>query len=345
MIMPIPTPVSGGLILSYRCSAACKHCMYACTPEWSRDRISTDDLELILAQLSETIQPSPEGPEAMSLSHGLHFTGGEPFLDFDLLCKAVEIAEGLGIPSTFVETNCAWCVDDRTAREKLRVLKDKGLDGIMISVNPFFLEFVPFERTRRAIRHALEVFGRNVIVYQLEYYRRFEQRGIRGKVPLEDYLKLEPEEDFSTNLEFFLMGRAPYALEPILDGLFPRHTVESLAAQPCWPPFLRGWHNHFDNYGNYMPGFCGGISLGDCRQLRTLLDEGVELDDRPVLGFLVKDDLRGLLGFARERGYGEAERGYFSKCHLCTDIRKHLAAVGNFEELAPREFYTHLAGS
>jgi hypothetical protein len=107
-------------------------------------------------------------------------------------------------------------------------------------------------------------------------------------------------------------------------------------------PFLRGWHNHFDNYGNYIPGFCGGISFGDCRDLDRLLREGIETEQYPVLGFLMDDNIKGLFEFAKESGYKESYEGYFSKCHLCTDIRRHLALSGDFKELSPREFYLHL---
>ncbi len=101
----------------------------------------------------------------MSLNHGLHFTGGEPFLNYPLLLKAVEMAEELGIPSTFVETNCFWCKNDDVTREKLTGLKKAGLKGILISVNPFYAEYVPFERTDRCIQVSQEVFGTNVMVY------------------------------------------------------------------------------------------------------------------------------------------------------------------------------------
>ena len=102
----IPAPASGGLVLSYKCNAACLHCMYACRPQWNADWISEEDLESILGQLAPHIEPAPYGPEQMSLSHGLHFSGGEPFLNFELLCRAVEVSREKGIPSTFVETNC-----------------------------------------------------------------------------------------------------------------------------------------------------------------------------------------------------------------------------------------------
>lgn len=72
--------------------------MYACSPKWDNDWITEDDLSIILTQLSLHIEPAPYGPDSIGLSHGLHFTGGEPFLNFELLCTAVGIAESLNIP-------------------------------------------------------------------------------------------------------------------------------------------------------------------------------------------------------------------------------------------------------
>ncbi len=342
MMKQIPRPISGGLILSYKCSAECRHCIYACSPKWNTDWILQEDLEKILGQLSGKILSNTYGPNTTSLNYGLHFTGGEPFLNFELLCKAVEIADELKIPSTFVETNCFWAVDDNITKEKLKLLKKKGLKGIMISVNPFYLEYVPFERTERAIRISLDVFGRNVMVYQLEYYRRFKEWRIKDKVPFEDYLKIEKKEDFLRNVEFFIMGRSPYKLKDTLKELIPKHSAEYFFNEECITPFLRNWHNHFDNYGNYIPGFCGGISLGDCRELDKLLKEGIDTDQCPVLRFLMDEDLKGLYQFAKDLGYIESQNGYFSKCHLCMDIRRHLVLKGDFKELSPKEFYMHL---
>ena len=61
MKVRIPAPISGGLILSYRCSAACRHCMYACSPRWPADWIGEDDLAATLQSLAKRIQPSPWG--------------------------------------------------------------------------------------------------------------------------------------------------------------------------------------------------------------------------------------------------------------------------------------------
>jgi hypothetical protein len=334
----IPQPTSGGLMLTYKCSAACRHCMYACSPKWKADWITEEDLERGLAQLAGKIQPSPWGAQAIGLNHGLHFTGGEPFLNLKLLVRAVEMAEELGIPSTFVETNCSWCGTDETTREKLERLKEAGLKGIMISVNPFYAEYVPFERTERCIRISQDVFGRNVMVYQMEYYNQFRRLGIKGRISLEDYVALTQNERSAARVELFLMGRAAYQLR----DLYPAHPARTFFDEPCRPPFLRSWHNHFDNYGNLMPGYCGGISLGSWLELDRLLEQGIDLDAQPVLGFLIAEDVQGLLHFAEDFGYRESQAGYVSKCDLCLDIRRHLASQKAFPELGPKEFYARL---
>ncbi|UCD57031.1 MAG: radical SAM protein [Candidatus Hydrogenedentota bacterium] len=297
----------------------------------------------MLVQLAGKIRPNPYGPDTVGTNFGLHFTGGEPFLNYELLRTAVETAHDLQIPSLFVETNCYWCIDDKVTEEKLHDLKGRGLKGILISVNPFYLEYVPFERTERAIRISLEVFGENVMVYQLEYYKRFKAMGIEGRVALEDYLgNLEKRDYLIRNVEFFVTGRAAYKLQAKLGELFPRFPANHFFSEPCRPSFLRNWHNHFDNYGNYVPGYCGGISLGDCRELDKLLNEGIRLEEYPLLQFLMNEDLKGLFQFSEDFGYRERREGYLSKCHLCIDVRKHLAGKEQFKELRPTEFYSHL---
>ncbi len=315
--------------------------MYACSPRWKADWITREDLEQLLSLLAGKIQPSPWGEQTISLNHGLHFTGGEPFLNFELLLEAVGMAQELSVPSTFIETNCSWCGTDDTTREKLQLLKGAGLQGILISVNPFYAEYVPFERTERCIRISGEVFGANVVVYQMAYYRRFRQLGIKDRISLKDYLALTKGERLAEQVELFLMGRATRQLREF----YPMYPVRSFFREPCRPPFLRNWHNHFDNYGNFMPGYCGGISLGHWSDLDTLVQEGIDLDRHPVLGFLIADDMRGLLHFAEDFGYQVSQEGYLSKCDLCLDLRRHLVSHGDFAELSPKEFYVHLRSS
>ena len=310
--------------------------MYNCSPDWN-DWISEEELYMLLILLAGKIKPSPYGEQGISLNYGLHFTGGEPFLNYPLLLKAVEIAHELDIPSTFVETNCYWCTDNDVTRERMWMLKEKGLGGILVSVNPFYLEYVPFERTERAIRIAREVFGENLMIYQLEYYFHFKQLGIKDKIGVDDYMKLEREK-WAKDIELFFSGRAAYNLQ----HMYPKYPADFFMKQYCHPPFMRSWHNHFDNYGNYLPGYCGGISLGNWHNLNSFITDGIDISERPILGYLIKRDFKGLLNFARGMGYREQKEGYISKCHFCQDMRKYLVAQGDFEELQPREFYRNL---
>jgi len=69
LMMKIPRPISGGLMLSYKCQAECRHCMYACSPKWAGDWITVDQLDpqevvdtmvaLVEAETTELSNPVP----------------------------------------------------------------------------------------------------------------------------------------------------------------------------------------------------------------------------------------------------------------------------------------------
>lgn len=106
--------------------------MYACSPLWDADWLDAEDAEVILSQLSEVMHGKYPRPGQVGVNDGVHFTGGEPFLNFDLLAELAGMADRLEIPTTFVETNGFWATGDRTTREKLRTLKEAGPDGILV---------------------------------------------------------------------------------------------------------------------------------------------------------------------------------------------------------------------
>ncbi|MHC4498417.1 MAG: radical SAM protein [Planctomycetota bacterium] len=332
----VPEPVSAGLLLSYKCDSGCRHCMYGCSPKWDADWLSEADMTSYLSQLSARIKSSPYGARHVDLNSGLHFTGGEPFLNFDLLAIAARTAHELGFPSTFVETNCNWCKSDNITEDRLRQLKDAGLDGMMVSVNPFVLEHVPFARTQRAIRIGKKVFGKNAMVYQRFFYSQFMESGIDGTLSFEDYIRKAGIESLHY-AELIPMGRFPYKLA----HLFGKRKAETFFNQSCRHQLTSPYHIHIDNYGNYIGGFCAGISLGDAHQLDAIF-KGVDLDKRPVLNALVTG-MEHLYRLGKEFGYEDLPDGYASACHLCMDIRKHLVRqTDEFQELAPRQIYSRI---
>lgn len=331
-------PISGGIFLSYKCNSECKHCMYACSPSWKSDWISENDFRKILEQLSGKIQASPLGSNRIGINYGLHLTGGEPFLNYNYLLKLVKILKEFNIPSTFVETNCFWCINEETTKEKLMELKEAGLNGILISVNPFILEQVPFKRTERVIRKSKEIFGRNVLIYQEFFYEQFKRLNLKNTLSFEEYLKKAGIESLYY-IELLPMGRAVYKL----NKLFKKYPARYFFGSSCKEELTRGWHFHIDNYCNYMTGYCGGISLGDARNLNSLLEEGIDLDKHPILKALIEDIGRLYEIGVKDFEYKELKEGYISKCHLCLDVRKCIVQKTNeFEELKPIEFYSHV---
>ncbi len=336
--LSIEGPVSGGIFLTYKCTGSCKHCMYACSPHWEANWIDAAEAEGVLEDLGD-IMPmgSRPGRGGVGINRGLHFTGGEPFLNYDLLLRLVKAASQLEIQGTFVETNCFWCSDDDKCRDRFQQLGESGLEGILISVNPFTLEHIPLENSIRAIDQGRKVFGEDLMVYQESFLETAQSRGVRGTMKLPDTISLLGM-DALTGLEILPRGRAPYSLQ----HLYRSYPAREFFGLSCERELRRGWHFHIDNFFNYIPGYCGGISLGDARDLDSILD-GVDLGDYPLIGHLA-NDIQDLCRFAKEEfNYRERREGYISKCHLCLDIRRHIAALTNeYRELQPIEFYSHI---
>jgi hypothetical protein len=331
----VPEPVSAGIILSYKCTSSCRHCRFAGSPAWKADWMSEDLLKRTLGFLAGRIAPAPDGPDGVGINQGLCFTGGEPFLNFDLLIKAARQAAALGIPSTFVETNGFWCKDDLTAKYNFLDLKEAGLKGVLVSVNPFIAEEVPFERTARAVRYGREAFGKSCIVHQEHYFYQFLRLGITGKMTFREYLARG--RDGLSQAELLPMGRAAYAPD-----LFRKQPAAAFFGHQCRTELLDPRRAYFDNYGNYITGYCGGIALSSLDRLSNG-DRELDPDEHPVIAALFTD-IKELHDLAvGDLGYLPKARGYVSKCHLCVDIRRHLAFSGDrFAELRPREFYSRL---
>lgn len=276
--------------------------------------------------------------------HGLHIGGGEPFLNFDLTIKTVELCLEKQIPLQYVETNASWCDDDDKTAKMMVELRDSGLPALLISASPFHNEFVPFEYTERAVRIAMNIFGAyNVIVYTNYFYQQLSQFDKSKKLAFNRYVNTMSREkvaqDFIREYHLIPCGRAITRL----GYLYESKPASAFFYQNCQPEFQNPNHIHIDPAGNYVPSFCAGISLGNARYLRELY-EGIDLQKFPILEILATKGVEGLLKFAKDQfNYAERRDGYIAKCDLCQDIRKHITAnTDQFEELTPVEFYQNL---
>lgn len=321
-------PSELGIIMSYQCSAECKHCLYACGRGWT-DWITTGQIRESLEVLSN-----------WQHDFQVHHTGGEPFMNFPLLLEAVRITSDMGI-TQFVETNAYWATSEDRAYDLLEQLSSAGMDGILISCSPFQAEKIPLRRVLLAVKAAGDVFGYSGVgIYQSQFVREVSKFAVDETVPVEAFIERYGEEKagriFWGNYGLIDSGRASYTL----DHLTRKYPPETFRGYNCHRELLYAHHSHFDLYGNYISWFCGGLRMGDWRGFEGMVDRYERQDYPELTGILIKDGPYGLYEFAYDKyGYSPLEDGYVGKCHLCVDVRKHLNSRGDFEELQPMRFY------
>jgi hypothetical protein len=252
----------------------------------------------------------------------VHLTGGEPFLNFPLLLASTRIAVELGIP-VYVETNAAWVRGLAQAEERFHQLHEAGLGAVLVSVSPFHQESIPLQRTLDGITAARAVFGAaRVMVYQAEWLPELARHGLKSPVPLdryrEEYGPVDAGLRFWMGFELIGGGRAGYRLGEWI----PRRPAEAFIGKHCLEELAFAPHSHLDLYGNFIPSFCGGISLGDWHDLPGLVKGFQQECVGRLVRILMESGPFGLSQFAKdEYGYQPLPGGYVDKCHPCVDVR------------------------
>jgi hypothetical protein len=315
---------SAGLLLTYKCNAACEFCYYHCSPQ--KGGLMPVETCLTAWRSLKVLA----GDEAK-----VHLTGGEPFLHWGRLVELLMEArkQDLG-PVDLVETNGFWATSDRLVRDWLEVLLALGVQRLKISVDPFHQEYVAREAVQRLAAIAREMFGPDRVLVRWEEYLTDGGLGItdcgwpeeRDRVYMDTYRE-HP---------FRFTGRAAGQLAQLMiDGGLrvmekegadsgPLHHPSSSIHHPCLSDFLGAKGVHIDPYGNVFSGTCSGIILGNLSQ--TPLEEmwrSFHPRQNELVGVLCQAGPSGLLDRAKALGYQELP-AYAGKCHLCTHVRQFL---------------------
>jgi len=326
MTYTIPPLHSGGVMLTYRCDNACRHCLYNCSPKSSDDVMTEEMIDHTMSALSKE----------RSLD-GIHFGGGECSLFFDRLLYAIRRAQKHGVRIDYLETNGGWCVDDQTAITGFKRLRDAGLPGVLISASLFHLEFIPLNVTKTAIRAAHEVFG-GAFVWTSDVLRLMERLPDHDrKYPLRDSCRLlgiNPSDGTLWRIHSYLIpsGRAARHLS---DGL-QRYPVGSFDGDGCERTLRSTSHFHIDPHGNLFTGHCPGISVANVDNLHPTVDKTTA----PFFTALCEGGpVDAWKRFAPE--FTPDTTGYIGKCHFCLELRNHLFERNTFTELLPVEMYSN----
>ncbi|MCL2512932.1 MAG: radical SAM protein [Oscillospiraceae bacterium] len=316
---------SGGIIANYRCPAACGHCLYGCSPGAEPGYID-----------KKTAAGVCENLRRLGCK-GVHIGGGEPFLNVGGLVDLIKIIDESGLRLEYIETNAAWITGD--GKRDRRILSDVadvgntyGKNCIMVSADPFHVEFIPFWKPERLIR-LFEETGTPHFIWQERFLPL-----LRKLDPMKTYDGKELENIFGYDVtgkaaRDYGLGFKGRALN-LLRKYGTKKPVEPLLG-PC-PELYNTNHFHADFMGRYIPPGCAGMGI-------LLEDLGKKPDPAkyPVISRLFEGGVGALFEYALEAGYKPNADGYFSKCELCFDIRKYLIAFDRrrHPDLMPESFY------
>jgi len=314
---------SAGLLLTYKCNAACEFCYYNCSPQKNGlmpidTAISTWKSLKILA-----------GENAK-----IHLTGGEPFLYWDHLLQILEQAEKQKLGKVdLIETNGFWATDEKIIRQRLKTLDALGMERLKISTDPFHQEYIDIEPVRRLADLAIDILGAERVLVR---WRKYLENPVRMK----DLPPAERKEKYISAIKDYpcrFTGRAGSRLAELIAS----KPIESLASMNCKSAFLSAKGVHIDPFGNVFSSTCSGIIIGNINQAPL---EDIWRQFHPAqsefIGTLYHQGPCGLLDKAEKSGYKKAKT-YASKCHLCTSIRQFFFENGVEKSIiGPAECYS-----
>lgn len=318
---------SAGLLLTYKCNAACEFCYYHCSPQ----KGGLMPVEICLAAWRSLKTLAGDAAK-------IHLTGGEPFLYWEHLIEILEAGKGQGLgPIDLVETNGFWAVNDPLVTERLETLLALGVRRLKISVDPFHQEYVDVESVQRLARLALRAFGPDRVLVRWEkYLTDFGLRIVDYGLIERDRVYIEAYRDYP----FRFAGRAAGHVADLLAS----KPAEAFAGVNCMGGFLGAKGLHIDPFGNVFSGTCSGIIVGNIQQ--TPLDQmwkTFQPREKEFIGILCEKGPLGLLEEAKSHGYEELP-AYAGKCHLCTHIRQFLLGKGVYPSvIGPADCYASIA--
>ena len=311
------------LLYTYRCTIACRHCMFGCATHRPDVCMDTGRAVDNLRQLHE-------------LGRVVHIAGGEAMMYWDNLKEVLELAFAEGVQPHFIETNCSFAVNDEIVRERLGVMKANGVVGIYFSADPYHQAFVPPENIFRVRDIAVEVLGfKNLYsgtrdVLPDEEVRRY------GEIARDETRLRESVRDYPP----MLIGTGYRELRQYCDQIpladLSRRGSGRVDCADCFSEDV--WEVHIDPYDNIVTN-CGVI-MGNATKETVAEVLGRPLADKNVIvRILSEKGAAGLAEFARDEHGFEIPQTACTFCDLCYIVRRFLRPF-YAEMLGPEEVYS-----
>jgi MoaA/NifB/PqqE/SkfB family radical SAM enzyme len=286
------------ILLTYRCLYECDHCFVWGSPRQS-GTLTLSQIEDILSQAKDAGITS------------IYFEGGEPFLYYAILNKAVHLAASMGF-SVGIVSNAYWAGTVADATEWLRPFAGRVSD-LSVSSDLYHCEKSLGERPQNAVVAAkwLGIPTGMISVSQPDEESK------------ESHGQLEEAES-----GVMYRGRAAEKLA----SRAPSHPWEGFDSCPH-EDLREPGRIHLDPLGNLH--ICQGIVIGNLfeKPLKQICDE-YDADSHPICGVLLAG---GPAALVTEYNLPHASR-YADACHLCYIARDNLR-IRFPELLAPNQMY------
>ncbi len=317
---------SGGLITNYYCTSRCAHCLYACSPFWSKQYITPG-----------TVRNNFRKIKSLGC-FSIHIGGGEPLLQPDRLAETLEIADEEGINIEYVETNSSWFREETSTIQLLKRLKESGLTMLLISISPFHNQYIPFYKVKGVI-NASRKAGVAIFAWIEEFYHEIDRFSDKETHHLDEYRQMFGEDYVKMIPGRYWVHLGGRAIQTYRD-VFELKSLDVILENTAGCHELTDTsHFHVDLFDNYIPGLCSGLSV-------RIDDLGKELisDVYPIISILYREGIKGFYEYAKSEYQFRPAEKYLNKCHLCNDIRSYLVLGKKLRstELQPEEYYQNV---
>ncbi len=289
------------LLLTYECNAECDHCFV-----WGSPFLEG-------TMTLEGIRAIYEGAKELGTVEHLYFEGGEPFLYYPVMLRAMEEARALGFECGIV-TNGYWITALDDTVEWLRPIAEIGVMDLSISSDLFHGEEEMEGQKVKVVEEVARQLALPANVIAIEEPCVEEAFGERGQPIVGGSVRFR--------------GRA---VAKLVKGL-PRRSWQELNECP-YEALDDPKRVHIDHLG-YVH-LCQGLVIGNALE-RSLAQVMSEYDpaSHPIVGPLLSGGPAALV----KRYNLPHEEGYVEACHLCYLAREMLRPQFP-EALGPGQMY------